>query len=91
MFHFEICYKIPSQPHNSGNYHSPYKLSALWLVYICIASTRTIMADFTEGCYSFIQVIAAVSYQIVPADTQYAEIPLAVVRSSHQRAVCALL
>jgi len=49
------------------------------------------MADFTEGCYSFIQVIAAVSYQIVPADTQYAEIPLAIVRSSHQRAVCALL
>ncbi|CAN6351201.1 unnamed protein product [Urochloa humidicola] len=32
------------------------------------------------------EVIAAVSYQIVPADTQYAEIPLAVVRSSHQRA-----
>ncbi|KAF8765805.1 hypothetical protein HU200_008317 [Digitaria exilis] len=32
------------------------------------------------------EVIAAVSYQIVPADTQYAEIPLAVVRSSHQHA-----
>ncbi|TKW27631.1 hypothetical protein SEVIR_3G269800v4 [Setaria viridis] len=32
------------------------------------------------------EVVAAVSYQIVPADTQYAEIPLAVVRSSHQRA-----
>ncbi|KAL6610070.1 hypothetical protein ACP70R_040039 [Stipagrostis hirtigluma subsp. patula] len=31
------------------------------------------------------EVIAAVSYQIVPADTQYAEIPLAVVRSSYQR------
>ncbi|KAL6844970.1 hypothetical protein ACP4OV_025143 [Aristida adscensionis] len=30
-------------------------------------------------------VIAALSYQIVPADTQYAEIPLAVVRSSYQR------
>ncbi|XP_066361232.1 uncharacterized protein [Miscanthus floridulus] len=31
------------------------------------------------------EVIATVSYQIVPADTQYAEIPLAVVRSSYQR------
>lgn len=31
------------------------------------------------------EVIAAVSYQIVPADTQYAEIPLTVVRSSYQR------
>ncbi|XP_062179198.1 uncharacterized protein LOC133883829 isoform X2 [Phragmites australis] len=30
-------------------------------------------------------VIAAISYQIVPADTQYAEIPLVVVRSSYQR------
>ncbi|CAN6337813.1 unnamed protein product [Urochloa humidicola] len=30
-------------------------------------------------------VIAAVSYQIVPADTRYAEIPLAIVRSSLQR------
>ncbi|AQK85527.1 N-acetyltransferase [Zea mays] len=35
-----------------------------------------------ETCY---KVIATVSYQIVPADTQYAEIPLAVVRSSYQR------
>lgn len=49
------------------------------------------MMGFTEDSYSFIQVVAAVSYQIVPADTQYAEIPLAVVRSSHQRAVCTLL
>lgn len=31
------------------------------------------------------EIIAAVSYQIVPADTQYAEIPLAVVRSHFQR------
>ncbi|TVU19146.1 hypothetical protein EJB05_35282 [Eragrostis curvula] len=31
-----------------------------------------------------LEVIAAVSYQIVPADTQYAEIPLTVVRSSYQ-------
>ncbi|XP_006655259.1 uncharacterized protein LOC102720432 [Oryza brachyantha] len=30
------------------------------------------------------EVIAAVSYQLVPADTQYAEIPLAVVRSPYQ-------
>ncbi|KAJ1262645.1 hypothetical protein BS78_09G124800 [Paspalum vaginatum] len=32
------------------------------------------------------EVIAAVSYQIVPADTQYTEIPLTVVRSYYQRA-----
>ncbi|KAK3138931.1 hypothetical protein QOZ80_5AG0375350 [Eleusine coracana subsp. coracana] len=31
------------------------------------------------------EVIAAVSYQIVPTDTQYAEVPLAVVRSPYQR------
>ncbi|KAF0922789.1 hypothetical protein E2562_002041 [Oryza meyeriana var. granulata] len=30
-------------------------------------------------------VIAALSYQLVPADTEYAEIPLAVVRSPYQR------
>ncbi|WVZ98307.1 hypothetical protein U9M48_043768 [Paspalum notatum var. saurae] len=32
------------------------------------------------------EVIAALSYQIVPADTQYTEIPLTAVRSSYQRA-----
>ena len=38
--------------------------------------------------HSVTQIIAAVSYQIVPADTQYAEIPLAVVASAFQRVVC---
>ncbi|XP_062117920.1 uncharacterized protein LOC133831569 [Humulus lupulus] len=31
------------------------------------------------------EIIAAITYQIVPADTQYAEIPLAAVSSAHQR------
>uniref|UniRef100_K3Z5U6 BRCT domain-containing protein n=1 Tax=Setaria italica TaxID=4555 RepID=K3Z5U6_SETIT len=43
-------------------------------------------SDADSQIKSLLQVVAAVSYQIVPADTQYAEIPLAVVRSSHQRA-----
>ncbi|KAM6592525.1 hypothetical protein CsatA_000228 [Cannabis sativa] len=33
------------------------------------------------------EIIAAITYQIVPADTQYAEIPLAAVSSAHQRKV----
>lgn len=31
--------------------------------------------------------MAALSYQIIPTDTQYAEIPLAVVRSCYQKKV----
>lgn len=38
-------------------------------------------------CVFFLQVIAAISYQIVPADTQYAEIPLAAVSFNYQRKV----
>lgn len=33
------------------------------------------------------QVIAAITYQIIPADTQYAEVPLAAVNSIFQRKV----
>ncbi|RZC82726.1 hypothetical protein C5167_045514 [Papaver somniferum] len=34
---------------------------------------------------SLLQVIAAVTYQIIPADTQYAEVPLAAVCSNYQK------
>jgi len=43
-------------------------------------------------CFSVWQVVGAVTYQILPPDTQFAEIPLAAVKKSHQRQVtiCAL-
>lgn len=34
-----------------------------------------------------LQVLAAITYQIVPADTQYAEIPIAAVSSTYQQKV----
>ncbi|XP_058078586.1 uncharacterized protein LOC131226895 [Magnolia sinica] len=37
-----------------------------------------------NGIKGYKEVIAAVSYQIIPADTQYAEIPVAAVSSSYQ-------
>lgn len=37
--------------------------------------------------FLFVQIIAAITYQIVPADTQYAEIPLAAVSSAYQHKV----
>ena len=36
---------------------------------------------------SFMQLVAAITYQIVPADTHYAEIPLAAVGSIYQHRV----
>lgn len=44
---------------------------------------------FSSVTVSFlcIQIIAAITYQIVPADTHYAEIPLAAVRSMYQKKV----
>ena len=44
-------------------------------------------AETSSHCTSHHQVVAAITYQIVPADTQYAEIPLAAVRSKYQRKV----
>ncbi|EFH56190.1 predicted protein [Arabidopsis lyrata subsp. lyrata] len=41
--------------------------------------------DEDEFTKSHLQILAAISYQIVPADTQYAEIPLAAVTYTHQK------
>ncbi|XP_039128831.1 uncharacterized protein LOC120264968 isoform X3 [Dioscorea cayenensis subsp. rotundata] len=38
----------------------------------------------SNSCNTLEEVVAAVSYQIIPANTQYAEIPLAAVSSSYQ-------
>jgi GNAT superfamily N-acetyltransferase len=43
---------------------------------------KTLVLSSTAG---YEEVTAALSYQLVPADTQYAEIPLAVVRPPYQR------
>ncbi len=43
--------------------------------------------DIFMSIFFLFQVIAAITYQIVPADTQYAEIPIAAVNSMYQHNV----
>lgn len=52
------------------------------LVNLCVISAQTI--------FCALQVIAAVSYQIIPVDAQHAEVPLAAVSSKYQKKVCTI-
>ncbi len=49
--------------------------------------TSSLTISFSIMCFSVWQVVGAVTYQILPPDTQFAEIPLAAVKKSHQRQV----
>ncbi|KAF3336773.1 Mediator of DNA damage checkpoint protein 1 [Carex littledalei] len=51
----------------------------------CIFNGKYKTLIIRSTCNGLGEVIAAVSYQIIPTDTQYAEIPLAVVRSCYQK------
>lgn len=75
--------RIEKQRKSRSNLVFMYNWNVLPSCFYC----QTIVAGLTKAAYCVTQVIAAVSYQIVPADTQYAEIPLTVVRSSYQRVV----
>ncbi|KAF8104633.1 hypothetical protein N665_0170s0009 [Sinapis alba] len=80
--HLQQVLKLYSKELPDMNYASNTGKHSVFLVR-CVSKGKYCSLVLKSGVSD--EIFAAITYQIVPADTQYAEIPLAAVTSTHQK------